>query len=84
MPVRFRAPSLILALSETLLAVALLFAACGRDWLSGAPAWERANPVRPIPDPPLGLDEEIDALVAFMNALDSDLTVETPPTVFPQ
>lgn len=34
---------------------------------------------------PLGLtDEEIDALVAFMEALSSDVPFETPPTRFPQ
>jgi cytochrome c peroxidase len=34
---------------------------------------------------PLGLTgQEIDALVAFMEALDSDLPPELPPTTFPQ
>jgi cytochrome c peroxidase len=34
---------------------------------------------------PLGLtDPEIDALVAFMKALDSDLPPETPPSTFPR
>lgn len=58
-------------------------AACGSTTpaeKSAVPAWERENPIKP-----LGLkDEDVDAIVAFLESLDGQGYQDTQPTRFPQ
>jgi hypothetical protein len=60
-------------------------AACGSaqpDEKPSGPAWERENPIKPQP---LGLkNDDVDAIVAFLESLDGEGYQDTPPTIFPQ